>query len=299
MLEARRGTANVSRNSSRRTDEHAWWLTPHEGIPRPQLQPGPEDRTDSAPGEVAALVGHRIGRYVVTGFVTAGPTSALFEGTDERGKRVAIKVRGKGELVPHSPVGGVKHPALVRLLDSGELPGGQSYSVMESVPGRTLRERLDELGALPPGQAVAVLRPVARAIEALSAAGVQHGWVRPDHVIVTDLSGSPPRFVDLEISARTRVTSSAARGRAKGGLRYQAYGLSILAFELMAGEPPFDAATIRGGISSPPPFLSTVSHRLFSVPVEQAIAKCLSLEPGDRPATPMEVVHRLEEALQH
>jgi serine/threonine protein kinase len=269
-----------------------------ESPSRASLVPRPAELGVETPTrKLHRLIGAVIEGYVLRSLIGKGSGTVVFAAENDAGQKVAIKVRREGFDDEPLAIGDVKHPSLVRKISTGTLPTGESYLIMERVAGRTLKRRLETSGPLAPQQAVTVLRPIAQALHALHREGVQHKWVRPDQVIVTNLNGAAPRFVDLEIGRRS-PSRSGARATATS-LRYQAYGLAALAFELMAGRPPFDESVIEAEkFSTRAPYLSTVSRRLFSVQIERAMAACFSLEPDERPDTPIAVVHLLEAALR-
>lgn len=297
----------MTRRTPSLNESSPWWQTPHTGIAQreldgaqrsPSIVPRPADLgVDTPTAKLHRLTGLVVEGYEIRSLIGKGSGTVVFAAANEAGHEVAIKVRREGYGDDPLGIGEVKHPSLVRKIATGTLPTGESYLIMERVAGRTLKRRLEISGPLPPQQAVTVLRPIAQALHALHQAGVQHKWVRPEQVIVTNLNGAAPRFVDLEIGNRAPSRSGARSS--PGSLRYQAYGLASLAFELMAGQPPFDESVIEAAkFSMRAPYLSTVSRRLFSVQIERAMAACLSLEPDERPETPIAVIHLLEAALR-
>src|SRR5712691_1377117 len=65
--------------------------------------------------------------------------------------------------------------------------------VMELVSGRTLRQVLDDGGALPPAEAIRVATAVCEALEAAHAAGIVHRDIKPAHIV---LSGREVKVLD-------------------------------------------------------------------------------------------------------
>ena len=59
-------------------------------------------------------------------------------------------------------------------------------TLTDPLVGRTLRQVLDELGVLTPGEALDVLEPVLDALAAAHAAGIVHRDVKPENVLLTD-----------------------------------------------------------------------------------------------------------------
>jgi serine/threonine-protein kinase len=84
-------------------------------------------------------------------------------------------------------VAALQHPNVVPLFTAGEA-AGLPYYVMPYVRGESLRARLTRDGPLPLGDALSVLRDVARALAFAHEQGVVHRDVKPENVL---LSGDP------------------------------------------------------------------------------------------------------------
>jgi serine/threonine protein kinase/tetratricopeptide (TPR) repeat protein len=159
----------------------------------------------------------------------------------------------------------VVHPGLVRVLH-GELTPEGAYLVMQYIPGRTLREVLDEDGPLPEPLLRSVGAQISGALAALHEAGFQHGDIKPENVRL-DAEGRAV-LIDLGFARRTSMPSPLGRGtlaqQTEGGsLAYLApeqarglaggpesdvFALGILLYELATGIHPFGAP--RSGVPS-------------------------------------------------
>ena len=148
-------------------------------------------------GHNAPLVGQLVdNRYQVTSLLARGGMATVYLATDTRLDRVvALKV-----MHPHlaSDPGFVarfqrearsaarlSHPHVVGVYDQGE-SDGQVYLAMEYIPGRTLRDVLDEYGPLTLEQALVLLDPVLEALDAAHAAGFVHRDIKPENVLISD-----------------------------------------------------------------------------------------------------------------
>src|SRR5262245_52447321 len=90
----------------------------------------------------------------------------------------------------------VRHPAVVAVHELGFAPDGAPFYTMEVVPGRAAHD------ALAPGQWAELFSVAARVtagLEALHAAGIVHGDVKPSNLLVQPAPqpGAPPASVRL------------------------------------------------------------------------------------------------------
>jgi eukaryotic-like serine/threonine-protein kinase len=79
----------------------------------------------------------------------------------------------------------IQHPNVAGLLDVGETPDGIIYAVAELLSGELVSDILAVSGGIPPPQAVDICAQVAEGLRAAHAAGVVHGSVSPQTVLVT------------------------------------------------------------------------------------------------------------------
>lgn len=79
----------------------------------------------------------------------------------------------------------VHHPAAVDLRDAGKTELGDPYVVVELVEGRTIEGLVAARERLPPWDVCSIFHQIADCLSAAHAAGVVHGDVRPENVVVT------------------------------------------------------------------------------------------------------------------
>jgi len=136
----------------------------------------------------------RVGPYRLESPLGEGGMGSIWRAWDERLRRhVAIKrvqpdaavAQGRERLRREARAAArLSHPAIVRIYDLVERDDGE-WIVMELVPGRTLRELLDEQGPLDPRYAVKLGIEIAGGLAEAHAAGVLHRDLKTANVMVT------------------------------------------------------------------------------------------------------------------
>lgn len=139
-------------------------------------------------------------------------------------REVAIKVMRPGHgsddkavstwLQEARSVGRVTHPNIVPVYEA-DVHGRQPYLVFEYVAGKTLDQLVQERGALPPLEAVALMMDVLDAVAVAHAAGVVHRDLKPSNVLV-DAAGRA-RVMDFGIAARIKDRNDSDPVAASGG----------------------------------------------------------------------------------
>ena len=241
------------------------------------------------------------------------------------GRRVVVKVlspdlaagvnleRFKREILLTARL---QHPHIVPVLTTGD-SAGLPYYTMPYVEGQSLRVRLMRTGAMPIAVAVSILRDVARALEFAHAKGVVHRDIKPDNILLTGDTAAVADFGIAKALLASRVGTDSAPmtdvGVAIGTPQYMApeqaaadagfdhrvdlYALGCVAYEVLAGEPPFGGRSggslIRAHIVDAPPAIAT---RRADVPDALAalIARCLEKDPADRPQGAHDVIAVLD-----
>ena len=210
----------------------------------------------------------------------------------------------------------LQHPHILPLLDSGEADGFLYYA-MPYIDGHSLRDRLVRHGELPVPDAVKLLCEIVDALAHAHAHGVVHRDIKPDNVM---LSGRHALVMDFgvakAVSEATGRQSLTTAGVALGTPAYMApeqasadphldhrvdiYAVGAVAYELLAGRPPFTGATPQQVLAAhvtqkPEPI---TSHRANLSPVLAAVVmRCLAKRPADRWQTADELLAQLEPLL--
>ena len=158
----------------------------------------------------ALRVSDTLGRFELRRILGQGAQSTVWLAFDPRMEReVAIKVIRQGDgsdpqalmqwLEEARSVGRVKHPNIVPVYEA-DIQDHQPYLVFEYIAGKTLDQILKERGAIPPLEAVALMRDVLDAVAVAHAANVVHRDLKPSNVLV-DATGRA-RVLDFGIAAR-------------------------------------------------------------------------------------------------
>src|SRR6266542_4157418 len=151
--------------------------------------------------------GTRVGEYRIDGTIGMGGMGVVYLATQPLiGKRVAIKVvRREACKDPVAcerfvdearAVNRICHPNIVDIFSFSVLEDGRPFFVMEWLDGESLRSRLAR-GPLPPGQAIEILLPVCRALDAAHEKGIVHRDLKPDNVLLARRGGQEPPLVKL------------------------------------------------------------------------------------------------------
>lgn len=137
-------------------------------------------------------------RYRVDALLARGGMSSVYRGLDTRlDRRVAIKVMDarfaddrtfvdRFEREARSAAK-IHHPNVVAVHDQGvdrTVDGDLVYLVMELVDGGTLRDLINERGALDVPLALSIMEPVLAALAAAHRAGLVHRDVKPENVLI-------------------------------------------------------------------------------------------------------------------
>ncbi len=159
----------------------------------------------------------------------------------------------------------IRNPHVIDMLDFGTTPTGQPVLVMELLEGESLEDILARR-TLGVREVVSVMTQLLVALEAVHAAGIVHGDLKPANVFLSGDGTDQPfvRLIDFGIAYSLDPASSLRRGRNGTDLRtisgtpeYMApelaecapdvdaradvYGAGVMLYELLAGVLPFEA----------------------------------------------------------
>jgi len=202
-------------------------------------------------------------RYVLEKEIGRGGMGAVYRATHvHMRKRVALKVlnaelaktvgadRFKREI---RVAGGLDHPNILRVLDSGEV-GDQLWFTMPFVAGTSLQDRLEKGGPLEIAEALRITRAVGSALAAAHAKDVVHRDIKPanimfeaatDVVKVTDfgiarITDSSRTRTGLVLGTPSFMSPEQIAGHRVDG-RSDLYSLGVTLFQMLTGSLPFRA----------------------------------------------------------
>ena len=198
------------------------------------------------------------------------------------------------------------HPNAVAVYRTGTLSTGVPYLVMQFVKGRTLEEKLEAEGTLPPDEGRRILAQVAAALAAAHQQGFVHRDVRPNNVLC-DQEGGRVLVSDFGLAGilpySDRTDPGLTRpGEVLGDLRYlspeqirgesstegtDVYSLGVMGYEILTGKGPYPSKPGRGvGLpdlnANPIPLVSLrpdVDPHMAGL-----LERCLSKQAAKRPS---------------
>ena len=213
----------------------------------------------------------------------------------------------------------LRHPGIVSVLDFGEHEG-ELYLVMELIAGPRLAECMLVDGAPMAFPRIAgIARQILGVLEATHAAGVVHRDLKPDnvmlaaagdradHVKVLDFGialfveePGAPRLTATQGVQGTPLYMSPEQCRGRDvGLPSDIYAMGAVLYEMLCGEPPFDAPSAvelmaRHLYVAPSPVEERGVGRPVPVDLEQLALRALAKQPEERP-TAAQMLDELEQ----
>ena len=250
------------------------------------------------------------GRYTVEHELGHGGMATVHLARDVRhGRTVAIKVLrpdlaqavGSERFLREINIAAqLQSPHILPMLDSGEADG-LLYYVMPFVEGDSLRGRLAKDGVLSPSESMRLLRDIVDGLAHAHRHKVVHRDIKPDNVMISDRHALVMDFgVAKAMSDASTTTGLTSIGVSLGTPAYMApeqaaadpdidhradiYSVGILAYEMLAGKPPFSGtpqSVLAAHISTTPEPLSRLKPEIPPA-IVQIVMKCLEKDPAGR-----------------
>jgi eukaryotic-like serine/threonine-protein kinase len=261
------------------------------------------------------------GRYHVGSPIARGGMATVYLGTDTRLDRViALKIahpelsddvefvrRFIGEA--HSAAR-LSSPNVVAVYDQGS-DGRLHYIAMEYVPGRTLRQLLNDRGRLTTGEALDIMTGVLTGLQAAHQAGFAHRDVKPENVLISQAGEAKVADFGLARSVAGAVHTKGgmiigtaaylAPEQVVGGTsdaRTDVYAAGIMLFELLTGSQPHTGESplavaykhVNEVVPAPSSLLPGLSPALDAL-----VAMATSRDPNLRPANAGQFLRAISE----
>ncbi|MCA9249507.1 MAG: protein kinase [Phycisphaerae bacterium] len=219
--------------------------------------------TETTPGKSTI----KIDGYEVFGEIHRGGQGVVYRGVQDSTKaKVAIKVLLQGPFASDSArkrfgreiglIAQLKHPNIIRVIDSGTTDAGYMYCVMEYVRGQTLSRYLQE-ERVPVDKALQLFIQICDAVQYAHQRGVIHRDIKPSNVLID--SDGVPHVLDFGLAKQLASPSDPAvsvTGQFIGTLPYMSpeqatgnpdnidartdvYSLGVMMYEMLTGEYPY------------------------------------------------------------
>jgi serine/threonine-protein kinase len=210
----------------------------------------------------------------------------------------------------------LRHPNIIPIYDAGE-QDGVLFIAMQYVDGDDLAADLAR-GPLAPESALAILEPIASALDKAHASGIVHRDVKPANIMLGRETGADREIyltdfgLVREIDRRSRLTRT---GTFVGTLDYAApemfqntgvdgkvdqYSLACVLYECCTGDVPFpresEGALIAAHLADSPPPATTVRGDL-PAELDAVIARGMAKAPEERYPTCSDLMRDAREAL--
>ncbi len=245
-------------------------------------------------------------RYQLQRVVAAGGMATIYHALDLRLDRpVAVKIMhshlANDEAFVNRFIREAKaaatlsHPNIVAIQDQGWNEGGVPavFIVMEYIEGFTLRDVINDQGALSATEALRYFSPVASAMAAAHKHGILHRDIKPENILIS--KDGRVKIADFglakgpELGTTLTVESSVILGsvsylspeqvqRGVSDVRSDVYALGIVLFEMLTGKKPFDGQSpiqiaymhVNENIPAPSTLISQVPPELDEIVLKAA-----------------------------
>ena len=207
-------------------------------------------------------------RYLLKRVVAAGGMATIYYALDLRLDRpVAVKIMHPhlandedfvGRFIREAKAAAaLAHPNIVAIQDQGWNEGGVPavFIVMEYIEGFTLRDVINEQGALGVNESLRYFTPVLSAMSAAHKSGILHRDIKPENILIS--KDGRVKVADFglakgaQLGSTLTVESSVILGsvsylspeqvqRGLSDMRSDVYSLGIVLFEMLTGKKPFD-----------------------------------------------------------
>lgn len=206
------------------------------------------------------------------------------------------------------------HPNIVSIYDVGH-EDNIYYIVMELVQGKTLKDIINEDGALPWKWALNVSIQVASALEMAHKNNIVHRDIKPHNIIITE--DGIAKVTDFGIAKAVSNSTITAFGTTIGSVHYfspeharggytdaksDLYSLGVVMYEMLTGRVPFDADTpvsVALKHMQEKPVEPMKLNPTIPYAVNKIIMKAMEKDPNERYQSATEMLKDLSLALKN
>ena len=267
--------------------------------------------------DATILQGEELAGFRLRRLLGRGSMGAVYLGERPGEERAAIKMlRPKytqnRDLVERflreaRAVGGLKHPNIVEIYDSGFDAGFGYYLVLEYLQGESLLDYMKINGRLSAHESVSLTCQILDGLQAAHEKGIIHRDLKPANIFLQNQT-QPPRvklldfgvakLLDKDNISITRtgavlgtpayMSPEQSAGKRELDARADLYAVGVILFELVTGRRPFLAETpsqllVMHQIEVPP-LPSGLVPKLPKA-LDAVILACLEKDPRDRPSS--------------
>jgi len=296
---------------------------------QPPLDAPPEGKDSSEP------LPRPFGRYELLEVLGRGGMGVVYKARQTALHRiVALKMIRKGESATEAELARFQseaqsasriiHPNVVPVLDAGTV-GDQPFYVMPLLEGETLSQRLAK-ASLRQDEAARIVSTIGKAVQCAHKSGLLHRDLKPSNVIF-DRSGVPhvsdfglakvfdpgsgsaeklnhPATISGTILGTPSYMAPEQVSRAYGetGPASDVYSLGAILYEMLAGRPPFRAATPMETlllVLDQEPVRPAILAPNINADLELICLKCLQKRPEMRYASAEELCRDLDSWREH
>ncbi|HEY2841267.1 MAG TPA: serine/threonine-protein kinase, partial [Pirellulales bacterium] len=197
--------------------------------------------------------------YTIKRGVGQGGFGEVYYATSDGGKEVALKLIRRNldvELRGVSQCLNLKHPNLVALFDTRVDGQGDSWVIMEYVPGESLEEEIARHpSGLPLAEALAWFHGIAAGVGYLHDRGIVHRDLKPGNIFNDE---GVVKIGDYGLSKFISASRRSGQTESVGTVHYMApeiangrygkeidiYALGIILYELLTGQVPFEGESV-------------------------------------------------------
>jgi serine/threonine-protein kinase len=213
----------------------------------------------------------------------------------------------------------LQSPHTVQLFDFGLTDSGSYYYVMERLRGMDLQRMVERFGPSPEDRVVFLLTQACLSLSEAHGMGLVHRDIKPANLFICRLgpqydflkvldfgvvsqqepeSTAPITMAGVVLGTPAFLAPELVSSRATFDARADLYALGCVAYWLLTGRPPFEAADAvsllmhHANTAALPP--SSMSEQPISAEVDALVLECLAKDPSRRPASAEVLRDRLD-----